>query len=197
MLPDIAALLVAGGWVSWPLVFVSVAMWFVAALRIQNVRRGFAGDVALRVDEARQAGRVEHPHGPVLRYLAAALAALKKPGTCQHQLERFLQVERERVLDYGMLHMGFVTVAPLLGLLGTVNGMIETFASMQGLALTHATEQTVAGGISIALISTQLGLVIGVPGFAAARLLARQEQRRIRELSQAHSVLVQRCEVPR
>jgi biopolymer transport protein ExbB/TolQ len=68
---------------------------------------------------------------------------------------------------------------------------------MQGLALTHATEQTVAGGISIALISTQLGLVIGVPGFAAARLLARQEQRRIRELSQAHSVLVQRCEVPR
>jgi biopolymer transport protein ExbB len=92
--------------------------------------------------------------------------------------------------------MGFVTVAPLLGLLGTVSGMIETFASMQGVALTHATEQTVAGGISVALISTQLGLVIGVPGLAAARLLARAEQRRARELAQAHSVLVQLRRVP-
>jgi biopolymer transport protein ExbB len=197
MLHEIRELLVAGGWVSGPLVFVCLAMWFVAVLRILNVRRGFAGDVTRRVDEALARGRADHPHGPVDRYLAAALAALQKRGTCQHHLERFLQIERERVTDYGLLHMGFVTVAPLLGLLGTVNGMIETFASMQGLALTHATEQTVAGGISVALISTQLGLVIGVPGFAAARLLARQEQRRIRELSQAHSVLVQRREVQR
>jgi biopolymer transport protein ExbB len=197
MLPEIRELLVAGGWVSGPLVFVSLAMWFVAVLRIQNVRRGFSGDVARRVDEALAQGAAADPHGPVDRYLCAALAALQRRSTCQHHLERFLRVEGERVGDYGLLHMGFVVVAPLLGLLGTVNGMIETFASMQGLALTHATEQTVAGGISVALITTQLGLVIGVPGLAAARLLARQEQRRIRELSQAHSVLVQRREVPR
>ena len=196
MLHEIRELLVAGGWVSAPLVLVSLAMWHVTVLRILNVRRGFAGDVTRRVDAA-LAGGVEQLRGPVDRYLAAALAALGRRGTCQHHLEKFLQVERERVGDYGLLHMGLVVVAPLLGLLGTVNGMIETFASMQELALTHATEQTVAGGISVALISTQLGLVIGVPGFAVARLLARQEQRRIRELSQAHSVLVQRREVPR
>ena len=52
------------------------------------------------------------------------------------------------------------------------------------------------GGISVALISTQLGLMVGVPGLAAARLLARLEAKRVRELLQAHSVLVQLRKVP-
>jgi biopolymer transport protein ExbB len=107
-----------------------------------------------------------------------------------------LEIERERVTDFGTLLMGLVTIAPLLGLLGTVSGMIETFSSMQGATLTHATEQTVAGGISVALVSTQLGLMVGVPGLAAARLLARLEAKRVRELLQAHSVLVQHRQVP-
>lgn len=197
MLTEIRALLSAGGWVSVPLLCVSLAMWFIAALRLLSLRRGFAGEVPARVRQANDTGSGSvpgggsDPTGPVDRYLYAALAALHSPTACQHHLERFVEVERERITDYGLVLMGFVTVAPLLGLLGTVTGMIETFASMQGVALTHATEQTVAGGISTALISTQLGLMVGVPGLAAARLLARLEQRRVRELLQAHSVLVQ------
>lgn len=190
MVDEIGALLDAGGWVSGPLIAVSLAMWFVATLRLLNIRRGFTGNVTQFVERFASTPRT-HPHGAVARYLTAALTALSNPSTCQHHLERFLRVERERVADFGLLHMGLVTVAPLLGLLGTVTGMIETFASMEGLGLTHATEQTVAGGISVALVSTQLGLVIGVPGLAAARFLARREQRRSRELLQAHSVLIQ------
>lgn len=78
-----------------------------------------------------------------------------------------------------------VSAAPLLGLLGTVHGMVDTFASLRptgGVALTHATEQTVAGGISVALITTQLGLVIGVAGLLAARMLDRLEARRRTEI---------------
>jgi biopolymer transport protein ExbB/TolQ len=67
---------------------------------------------------------------------------------------------------------------------------------MHGVQMTHATEQTVAGGISVALISTQLGLVVGVPGLAVARLLARMQERRSRELAQAHSLLVEARKVP-
>lgn len=187
---DLAALLEAGGWVSGPLVATSLTLWFVATLRLLALRRGFSGEVKTVVE--RGAGG----SGPVGRYLSAALGSLERSGTCKHHLERFLEIERERVTDFSTLLMGLVTIAPLLGLLGTVSGMIETFTSMQGAALNHSTEQTVAGGISVALISTQLGLMVGVPGLAAARLLARLEAKRVRELLQAHSVLVQLREVP-
>lgn len=197
MVHDLRELLAVGGWVSAPIVAISLAMWFIAVLRVAALRRGFAGSVPHRVHELAATLAPFVARGPVERYLVAGLAALQSPSACQHHLERFLQVERERIADHGRLLLGFVTVAPLLGLLGTVTGMIETFASMQGVALTHATEQTVAGGISTALVSTQLGLVIGVPGLAVARFLGRLEQQRGRELSQAHSVLVQLRRVPR
>ncbi len=196
MIEEVRALLLAGGWVGLPLAGVSLTMWFVATVRLLNLRRGFSGSVQSRVERAlTTAPRIE-TNGAVDRYLVSALGALDRSGTCQHHVERFLEIERERITDYGVLLMGLVTVAPLLGLLGTVSGMIETFASMQGTSLTHATEQTVAGGISVALISTQLGLTVGVPGLAVARFLARFEGKRLRELLQAHSVLVQLRKVP-
>ena len=60
-------------------------------------------------------------------------------------------------------------VAPLLGLLGTVSGMIETFTAVSQISGTTGTE--VAGGISQALVTTQFGLVVAVPGvFGVSRL---------------------------
>ena len=60
-------------------------------------------------------------------------------------------------------------VAPLLGLLGTVNGMIDTFGAVAEVAGNTGTE--VAGGISQALITTQFGLLIALPGvFSISRL---------------------------
>jgi len=193
---ELRALVEAGGWVSGPLVATSLTLWFVATLRLLALRRGFSGDVKTLVERALEDPSNVPSDGAVGRYLEGALGALRRSGTCQHHLERFVEIERERVTDFSTLLMGLVTIAPLLGLLGTVSGMIETFSSMQGASLTHATEQTVAGGISVALISTQLGLMVGVPGLAAARVLARLEAKRIRELLQANSVLVQRRKVP-
>jgi len=91
---------------------------------------------------------------------------------------------RMRELDacdaYAAALHSLVTAGPLLGLLGTVSGMIDTFASLrpQGVAATHATEQTIAGGISVALITTQLGLAVGIAGVLAAHALDRWAARR-------------------
>ena len=193
---ELSGVLEAGGWVSPPLVAASLVLWFIATLRLLALRRGFTGDVATRVETAVRHGPAQAPDGVVDRYLDSALTALENPSACQHDLERIVEAQRETIRDYGLILTAFVTVAPLLGLLGTVSGMVEMFASLQGVTLTHATEQTVAGGISVALVSTQLGLIIGVPGLAAARLLSRSESRRARELAQAHSVLVQLRKVP-
>lgn len=69
-----------------------------------------------------------------------------------------------------------VLVAPLLGLLGTVNGMIETFDSLGTMSL-YRRSGGVAGGISEALISTQMGLVVAIPGAILGRLMARRAER--------------------
>ncbi len=64
------------------------------------------------------------------------------------------------------------SVAPLLGLLGTVNGMLLTF---DGLSRHIGRKMDlVAGGISEALVTTQAGLLIAIPAFALAHLVSRR-----------------------
>lgn len=86
-------------------------------------------------------------------------------------------------LEVGELHadlkvgaapiMAVVLTAPLLGLLGTVTGMIETFDSLATMEL-FSRSGGVAGGISEALLSTQAGLVVAIPGAIVGRLLTRR-----------------------
>src|SRR5690606_27564411 len=65
-------------------------------------------------------------------------------------------------LERGMVLMATVaTVAPLLGFLGTVWGMIEAFAAIEAAGQVEAT--LVASGIKIALITTAAGLTIAIP----------------------------------
>jgi len=74
------------------------------------------------------------------------------------------------------------TIAPLLGLLGTVMGMIQTFDAVA--AIGGNTGARVAAGISQALITTQFGLVVALPGvFGLARL-----QRMLRD---AHVIMAE------
>jgi len=80
-----------------------------------------------------------------------------------------------------------VAAAPLLGLLGTVFGMIETF---HGVALRSGqTADLVAGGISQALITTQVGLVAALPGTFGLAHLHRLYQRLTNEIDRCQSHL--------
>jgi biopolymer transport protein ExbB len=63
-------------------------------------------------------------------------------------------------------------VAPLLGLLGTVSGMITTFEVIASFGTGNA--RAMASGISEALITTQTGLVVAVPGLIIGNLLQRR-----------------------
>jgi len=82
-----------------------------------------------------------------------------------HDLERYLNA------------LGTIAgIAPLLGLLGTVLGMIEIFSSFMGSGMANAA--LLAGGISTALITTAAGLMVAIPALFFHRYL----QRRIDEL---------------
>ncbi len=68
-----------------------------------------------------------------------------------------------------------VTCAPLLGLLGTVIGMIETFESLADQAL-FGPQGGIAGGIAQALVTTQMGLVIALLGLVMGKYLQGGQQ---------------------
>ncbi len=70
-----------------------------------------------------------------------------------------------------------VTAAPLLGLLGTVTGMLTTFGALASGAGGEKTMQQVADGISEALITTMTGLVIALPGLFFRYRLMRLHER--------------------
>jgi biopolymer transport protein ExbB len=70
-----------------------------------------------------------------------------------------------------------VSTAPLLGLLGTVTGMLTTFSALATGSGGEKTMDMVAGGISEALITTQTGLIIAIPGLFFQYLLSRERDR--------------------
>jgi biopolymer transport protein ExbB len=78
------------------------------------------------------------------------------------------------------------TVAPLLGLFGTVVGMIEIFGSQGAINGAAGSPQQLAHGISVALYNTAFGLLIAIPALAAwrsLRALANQRQRECEEFT--------------
>lgn len=74
------------------------------------------------------------------------------------------------------------TVAPLLGLLGTVSGMIETFRMMASMGTSDP--EVVSGGIGQALVTTELGLIVAIPSLIFASLLSRKVKRYYERLEQ-------------
>jgi len=78
------------------------------------------------------------------------------------------------------------TIAPLLGLFGTVVGMIEIFGSQGSINGATGSPQQLAHGISVALYNTAFGLLIAIPALAAwrgLRAMANQRQRECEEFT--------------
>lgn len=85
-----------------------------------------------------------------------------------------------------------VGTAPLLGLLGTVTGMLTTFGALAGGTGGQKTMDMIAGGISEALITTETGLLIALPGLFFQFHLARQHDRYESFLAHLETVSAQR-----
>ena len=112
------------------------------------------------------------------RGAAAVKSALEQQAAQELQhLERYLTL-------LGILAM----VTPLLGMLGTVLGMIEVFSSLDALA--SGAGALLAGGIGAALISTATGLTIAIPTLTAHRLLSRRVDELMQQLETAVAPLL-------
>lgn len=176
----------AGGWLMLPIILCSIAALAISAERLWTLRPSrvtppnLLGLVWRWIQDRQLDGqklkelRASSPLGEVL---AAGLANSKHGRDIMkecieeaaarviHDLERYLNA------------LGTIAaIAPLLGLLGTVLGMIEIFSGFMGSGMANA--PVLAGGISKALITTAAGLFVGIPALFFHRYL----QRRVDEL---------------
>lgn len=179
-------IIVSGGWVMAPLMLCSIVAVAIIAERLWSLQRKRICPPTLvgqiwqwaknnQLDSARlSAMRTGSPMGKVL---AAGLLNMRHEREVMkesieeagrhvvHELERFLTL------------LGTIAViSPLLGLLGTVVGMISTFNVIASQGVGDPAEM--AGGISVALITTATGLLIAIPSVVFHRFF----QRRVDEL---------------
>ncbi len=192
---DAWRLLESGGPVMPPLVAVSLALWFALGYRAAVLRRGSRRSVRALLERYAR-GEAKPPRGLVDRAAQRALAvAALRPPHLRHHLEDALADLEALTTRYRRLVLTLVGAAPLLGLLGTVMGMIETFDSLGSQTL-FSRDGGIAGGIAQALVTTQMGLAVAIPGLVMGRLLDRRAARIQRELAQIRD-LVCSGQVPR
>lgn len=143
-----------GGWVIVAIMLLSVVLYSRCAKLIWSLRR------TRRRVEALAAG------GEVSRFAVAR---------ARDELEDSFRGQR---VALGAM----IAAAPLLGLLGTVNGMEKTFASLGGRAGDKSMEG-LARGISEVLVATESGLTVAIPALAIVYLAHREVHRHVTKLN--------------
>jgi len=142
-------------------------------------------------EEAR--GICEGTPGPVARVLATTLAYFGMPKEDLREVAREVALAEQPVLDGHLPVLAtVVTISPLLGLLGTISGLIKVFHVIAGGAIGDAT--ALSQGIAEALITTFTGLCIAIPFLVvynsfAGRVdsLVHEMERRVTELLNIHT----------
>ncbi len=173
------AIIVELGWPVWPLILASIlalALIIERAVALQRrkiVPATLLSDV-LGIWKKRQItpeviAKLE-ANSPLGRVLAAGLRneRTSREGAMQ-QIEAAGAVVANRLTKNLTLLGSIGSIAPLLGLLGTVVGMIAIFASQQA----GSNPQELARGISVALYCTALGIIVAVPAVLAYRYFKR------------------------
>lgn len=155
---------------------------------VQKVLRHLsAGDVA----NAKTAAAGVHGAAGELLMIGIAHADERR-GTLEELLyENILSVrpKLERFLPFIALT---AAAAPLLGLLGTVTGMIKTFNLITIFGTGDA--KSLSSGISEALVTTELGLIVAIPALITHGLLSRMARQKIGEMEQTAIGFVNGCE---
>jgi len=194
----VIALIQAAGWPIWPLIIASVISLAIIFERSYSLRAKQIVPPGL-LEQTLQALRREGvsvntiralaENSPLGRILAAGIRnsnsnrevmkeALEEAGRAvAHDLGRYLNT------------LGTIaSIAPLLGLLGTVIGMVEIFGSQ---APTGGSPAVLAHGISVALYNTAFGLIVAIPSMIAYRFFRGKVDALLVEMEQQALTLVE------
>ena len=182
----------AGGIVIPPLFLCALLLWYGLGYRYWMMKQSKSMTVRNMLRNYQENG--VKPTKNIVEQAVQQGIALKKKGVKnlrRHLDAAFYDYERE-IGKFSVLVRIIVVITPLLGLLGTVIVMIETFDSLGSMSL-FTQSGGIAGGISQALISTQIGLSVAIPGFFIHSVLNIKQQQIERDLAQIKELL---CTTP-
>ncbi len=187
--------LLAGGPVVWPIFLIAVLALFLVIYKTIYLHRlhgntdRIMGEVTELADKGDWAGceqvinRHKGQKWPVVRMLKAGLAARnEKRQTLESVLQESILRELPEV-QRGIAVLAVLgAIAPLLGLLGTVTGMIDTFRVITLFGTSDP--KLMSGGISEALVTTEVGLVVAIPIMLLHTLLSRRSDHLIGDMEE-------------
>ena len=192
---DIWAMMTAGGPIMFILAALSVLSLTVIVAKILqllpvvggNARRDAA--IAKWAQGEREAAKTEisggrAPADKIMAYAMAAIDAGAKGPALEQELTRHGNAEVTRLSGSIRLLELIAMVSPLLGLLGTVLGMIQSFQDLAQ-AEGAANASVLAGGIWLALLTTAAGLIVAIPAAIAAGLFAARVDRAAQKIESA------------
>jgi biopolymer transport protein ExbB len=169
----------AGGPLMWPIILCSIAAAAIILERLWTLqdKRVLPPDLTKKVWQLVESGQVNdkvvralQQNSPLGKVLAAGLANRHRPR--EVMMERLEDAGRHVVHELERFLNSLATIAavtPLLGLLGTVTGIIKAFNAIQAGGM--GDPRMLSGGIAEALITTAAGLLVAIPTLIAYRYL--------------------------
>ena len=190
---------VKGGPLMWPLLGCSVVALAIIIERLFDLRQSkiIPKDLIEEVERLTRMGRLSDIEQLLKRSSSpicpVIMMAIKNAGMRREIIKDYMEeagaseaYSIERYIDI----LGIIAaIAPLLGFLGTVTGMLAAFQAVS-ITGTHSS-QLLAGGISEALITTVVGLAIGIPVFVAYRLLIARSDYLVLEMEKTSARILE------
>lgn len=190
-----------GGWVMYVLLLVSMGATaviiykYIVFKKVKIDTTELVGQVRTHVLQGNHRGAVESCEGfqgPIAAILKAGL--LKYESTkSKEEIEKTIEnsaLHEVAILEKGLVILSSIaTIAPLIGFLGTVVGMIQSFdvIAEQGLNNPGA----VAKGISVALLTTAFGLIVAIPTQSFYNFFTTNISTFIREMETSSNILIE------
>lgn len=189
MFSQVGDYLSSGGYVMPPLLLITVVLWYAIGYRysvIKNSRNKL--DVRTLLSNY-FANHWYVKKGIIERAIEEGvyIANSGEKNIRPYLDDAFYKYEKS-MSHYSVIIKTLVGVAPLLGLLGTVSGMIETFDSLQDMSL-FKQDGGIAAGISQALITTQYGLAVAIPAMLVNGMIEKRRKNILMELAQLKDML--------
>ena len=191
------SLIQAAGWPIWPLIAASVVALALIFERLWSLRQSIVapeGMVDRVLVDFRQTGATPElltrtaAQGPLGRILAAGLANVKAPRPVMKEAIEEVGRVVTHDLERSLTTLGTIAaMAPLMGLFGTVVGMIEIFGSQTAAG---SNPIQLAHGISIALYNTAFGIAISIPSLIFYRHFKNKVDGFVVQMEQAASKLI-------
>jgi Biopolymer transport proteins len=191
-----------GGAIMYPIILCSIIAFAIILERLHYLRRmkidtiAFMNNIegALKHNKVAEAVKIcEDTEGPIAAIVKAGILKYDRPRQeMREAIEDAGHQEVPRLERHIKILATIAHISPLLGLLGTVTGMVKAFQVIQArtIGLNPVSAGDLAGGIWEALLTTAAGLIVAIPTIAAYHYLAARVQDFVFEMERSATELI-------